>query len=102
MPMQIPLSAGAANADTSFEINIDDVIYVMRLQYKALTKTWSLSIYRNGEPVALGIRLVKGCDLLSAYLDLNFGRLVVLGEEPTLSNLGISSFLVWVGPDEAL
>ena len=68
MPMQIPLDAGAENADTSFLITIEGVVYTMRLQYKTLVNAWTLSIFQEDEPVAVGLRLVRGCDLLSAYL----------------------------------
>lgn len=102
MPMQIPLTAGAANADTTFQINIEDVVYTMRLQYRTLVKCWSLSIFEGSEPIALGLRLVRGCDLLSSYLELNFGKLVVVGDEPSLDNLGISSFLIWISNNESV
>lgn len=95
---EIPLESGAANAHQSFRVSLNSVIYLFKLHYRTITKTWSLTISDEENNVLFaGVRLVKGCNLLSNYFESKtFGGLVITGEEPNLDNIGVSSFLIWV------
>ena len=54
-----------------------------------------MNVKRDGFPLVLGAMLVPGADVISTYR-AGIGRLVFVGDDVTLSNLGINNHLVWV------
>ena len=108
MYKEIPLSGGIENGFIEFSIVLNQINYDMTLLYKPVLGCWTLSILREETALARGIRLVMGSNLMQSYSDQFirdrnkgdlFGSLYVVGFEPTLHNLGVSSKLVW-GLDE--
>lgn len=104
MYKEIPLSGGIENGFYDFSVVLNQVSYDMTLLYRPVLECWNLSISREGVALARGLRLVMGANLMQAYSDQFirdrnkgelFGGLYVVGSEPTLQNLGISSKLVW-------
>lgn len=100
---EIPITSGVRGAHQTFSVSLNNKLYNMKLDYRTITKTWSLTVRDNeGELICAGVRLVKGCNLLRTYhISDTFGGLCILGQEPTLDNLGDSSKLVWAFDDEA-
>lgn len=99
--LNIPLSNGAENAHQRFSIQLDgklirfEIDFLSYLDYPA----WSMNLYRDKFPLALGVMLEPGSDLLE-YYDAGIGRLVFVGDPVTLDNLGVNNNLVWVGGQE--
>ncbi|MCA7083386.1 hypothetical protein K7G19_07205 [Cupriavidus sp. DB3] len=97
---EIPLSPEPQR----FTITLSGVDYRLTVQYrKAGDAGWILDIAdANNAPLATGIPLVTGIDLLGQYRHLGFaGRLWVQGADdpdnvPTYEDLGIGSHLFWV------
>lgn len=51
------------------QIEIDGVIYIIKIQWNSLNEYWSMSIYnRNDDPLILGVKVVNNYDLLSQYV----------------------------------
>jgi hypothetical protein len=85
-------------------VTLGGVDYRMTVQYRAAGAAgWMLDIAdARGAPLANGIPLVTGVDLLAQYRHLGFlGRMWVQGAEnpddvPTFDDLGAGSRLFWV------
>lgn len=57
---------------------------------------WYMNISRSGLPIAQGVRLVGGCDLLANHR-AGIGRFVMSGSsDATLDSLGITNQLFWI------
>ncbi len=99
----IPLSGGLKNAHQTFSAELGDRTITFDLDYLGYldSPVWNISLSEQGETLVAGLLLVSGCDLLEPY-NLGLGRLCVVGEEPTLDNLGTNNQLIWVAPDETL
>jgi len=87
-----------------FTITLGGVDYRLTVQYRQAGGIgWVLDIAdANNQPLASGIPLVTGVDLLAQYRHLEFGgRLWVQGaadpdDVPTYEDLGIGSHVFWV------
>lgn len=99
----IPLSGGAKNAHQTFSVLLGDRELTMRLDFMAYidVPSWNLTIEEDEEVLVEGLLLRCGCDMIAPY-QLGLGKLVIVGEEPTLDNLGVTNELVWVAEDEAV
>lgn len=96
---EIPLSPTAQK----FNIDLLDVNYELRVVWNPASACWVLDIAdTNSVPIACGIALVTGADLMGqlAYLGLGGGLLVAtdasLQAVPTYDNIGSSSHLFFV------
>lgn len=94
---EIPLSSGSANAHQRFGVTLGDNYLDFEIDYLSYTDTpgWSMNILRDGTYLVTGAMLVPGADVISSYR-AGIGRLVFVGTEVTLDNLGIDNHLVWV------
>jgi hypothetical protein len=94
---EIPLLAGAANAQQAFTVQLGTNLLRFELHYISYTDTpaWSLDIFRDGTALVLGAMLESGCDII-ANCRADIGSLVFVGDNPTLDNLGINNSLVYV------
>lgn len=99
--IEIPLQNGAANAHQKFSQRLNGMLVSFEVNYVTYSKSpyWIFNLYQDGFPLALGVPLNPNGDLLANHAVKNFGRLVFVGDEPTLDNLGITNNLVWV-PEE--
>lgn len=93
----IPLSSGAANAHQSFSVSLGSQVIRFDINFLSYLDgpAWAMDLYRDGTPLALGAMLEPGCDVIETY-NTGIGRLVFVGDAPTLDNLGITNELVWV------
>lgn len=94
---EIPLSSGSANAHQRFGIQLGDNYLDFQIDYLSyLDKpAWTMNILRDGAYLVTGAMLVPGADVINGYR-AGIGRLVFVGDEVTLDNLGIDNHLVWV------
>lgn len=95
--IQIPLST---NAHQTFQIQLGDNLVQFDLNWLTLNQVWNCDILVEGVTLAAGITLVSNAELVETYETGLGGKLYMVGDEPTLDNLGVSNQLVWVGDDE--
>jgi hypothetical protein len=89
-----------------FSIFLSGVEYIISYRWNAISSTWVLNIYDvNGLPIATGLPLVTGSDLLAqlAYLGIS-GKMVVQsnndpGAVPTVESLGTTGNLYYLQAD---
>lgn len=93
----IPLSNGAINAHQRFSVQLAGSLLRFEINYVSYLDdpAWSMDIYRDGTPLVRGAMLEPGCDVIQHY-GAGIGRLVFIGKEVTLDNLGVDNTLVWV------
>lgn len=97
--IEITLKAGSANAHQRFTQRLGDNLLEFRINYLAYQEVglWTLDIYRDGAPAALGLGLNAGAIMTNGYnLPDDIGRLIFVGAEATLDNLGQDNHLVWL------
>ncbi|WP_368647970.1 hypothetical protein [Castellaniella ginsengisoli] len=97
--IEIALRAGSANAHQRFTQRLGENLLEFRVNFLAYQEVplWTLDIYRDGAPVALGMGLNAGAVLTEGYnLPSDIGRLIFVGVEATLDNLGKDNHLVWL------
>lgn len=94
---EIPLASGSANAHQQFSMELGENFLDFEVNYLTYIDkpAWTMNIYRDGTPLVLGAMLIPGADVIANY-QADIGRLVFVGEEVTLDNLGIDNHLVWV------
>lgn len=94
---EIPLLNGSANAHQEFSCKVNGTLLTFLVQHLSYLESpaWSMDIYQDGTALANGAMLVPGCDVLQNY-SAGIGRLLFVGDEPTLDNLGVDNHLVWV------
>lgn len=97
--IEIPLKSGSANASQRFTQRLGENLLEFRTHFLAYQEApiWTLDIYRDGAPVALGMGLAAGAVITEGYnLPGDIGRLYFVGAEATLDNLGKDNHLVWL------
>jgi len=55
---------------------------------------WSMDISRKGVPLVYGAMLEPGSDVIDFY-GAGIGRLIFVGDDVTLDNLGVDNHLIW-------
>lgn len=103
MAFEITLQHGVEYSHTSFVVNIAEREITFKLDWCGYPNSpfWNLDLEENGVPLVQGLTLQGGCDLLAPY-HLGIGKLFLVGDEPTLDNLGEANTLLWVGEDEEI
>lgn len=114
MASVIPLSGGETNANYSFTVQLGDYYLKFELHYQQ-SGQWLMYILPVGDTelptfeindtdyICAPVMLEGGCDIIEEYdLTDTLGQLFIVGDEPTLDNLGSSNQLVWYSADEAL
>lgn len=96
--INISLLAGVQNAHQRFSQRVNGRLLDFQIDFVSYTKNphWIMSVQVDGAPLADGIPLNVGADLLANQNVGNFGKLVFVGEPATIDNLGIANSLVWV------
>lgn len=98
----IPLLNGAANAHQRFTIQLGDNLLEFTLNYvTTYGPAWSVDIAREGVTLVSGAMLEPNAVITDGY-EAGIGRLVFVGENVTLDNLGLDNSLLWVADDEQL
>lgn len=96
--INIALLAGVQNAHQRFSQRVNGWMLDFQIDFVSYTPNphWVMSVQIDGAPLADGIPLNVGADLLANQNVGNFGKLVFVGEPATIDNLGIANKLVWV------
>ena len=98
--MTIPTLSGASNAHQIFTILLGDNLLQFTLNYVTIAgPAWSVDISREGVTLISGAMLEPNAVITDNY-EADIGRLVFVGSDVTLDNLGIDNSLVWVSDDE--
>jgi hypothetical protein len=95
--VEIPLSAGVANAHQRFSIQLGTNLINFEIDFISYldSPAWSMNLFRDGSPLVCGAMLEPGSDVIAPYR-AGIGLLVFVGDPPTIDNLGIANHLVWV------
>jgi hypothetical protein len=95
--IEIPLTNGSANAHQKFSVQLGTNYLDFEINFISYldAPAWTMNVKRDGFPLVLGAMLVPGADVISTYR-AGIGRLVFVGDDVTLDNLGINNHLVWV------
>lgn len=95
--IEIPLRNGSANAHQRFEMTLAGSRLLFEIDYLTYIQPqgWSMNIIRDGSMIVSGAILVSGCDVIELF-DAGIGKMVMVGDCPTLDNLGVSNHLVWM------
>lgn len=93
----IPLNSGYAFQ--RFRVQLGNRLLIFRLRWLTRYGYFCADIYEGNMPVTLGRALHPGVNLL-AGLNTTIGRLVLDGESPTISTLGVNNRLIWYSNDE--
>lgn len=99
MMIEIALKSGSENAHQRFTQRLGSNLLEFRVNYLAYQDAplWVLDIYRDGSPIALGLGLNAGAVMTEGHnLPDDIGRLIFVGAEATLDNLGKDNHLVWL------
>jgi hypothetical protein len=88
----------------SFDITLAGRLLSMACRWNGAAPAWELSIADGdtGEPLISSLAIVTGTNLFSQYAHLNFGGALVamtdgdLNTPPTLTNLGVDSFVYFI------
>lgn len=95
--IEIPLRNGAEYARHQFIVNVGDNQILIKQEFLSYLDTpqWVISVYRESLPVVLSKPLVPNVEITS-QAKMNIGRIVFVGSEATLDNLGEDNKLIWV------
>lgn len=99
----LPVVGGLPNAHQTFSFVLGENELAFELDFLTYIEipAWNLSIKKDDEYLVEGLLLKCGADLLEPY-HLGIGRLFVIGDEPTLENLGVTNQLIWMAEDEKI
>ncbi|WJV60992.1 hypothetical protein PCO87_13770 [Pectobacteriaceae bacterium C52] len=93
----IPLTRGLA--DFSFTSTLNNMLLRFNVRWLTRYSYFVVDIRdANNESIATGRGLHAGVDLLSG-LNTSIGKIVLEGETPTLTNLGVTNNLIWYPND---
>ncbi len=90
----IPLKSGSINSHQIFYVQLGDNFLEFRLNYITRFPGWSLDLYKEGVLLIAGAMLVSSEDIVKNF-NADIGRLLFVGEDPTIDNLGSANKLVW-------
>lgn len=94
--IEIPLKRGSENAHQTFSMRLGNNFLDFEINYISYLEdpAWSMDIRRDGSPLALGVMLEPGANLIQNYR-ANIGNLVFVGLDATIDNLGVDNHLIW-------
>jgi hypothetical protein len=96
----IPLLSGANNAHYSFDKQLGDNFLQFTVNFVTLAgPSWSVDISREGVELISGAMLEPNAIISDGY-NAGIGRLIFVGDDVTLDNLGVDNKLVWLSDDE--
>lgn len=101
MIAEIPLYAGVDNAHQDFSVQLGENYTQWAVDYKPSLNQWSVNISIDNVTIVSGAMLEPNCDIIETWrLSDTLGRLIFVGDDVTLDNLGIDNNLIWYSPDE--
>ncbi|ACG60379.1 hypothetical protein phiPLPE_57 [Iodobacter phage PhiPLPE] len=94
---EVPLQGGAVNAHQFFTLQLGRNLLDFTINYLTTldAPAWSMDISRAKVPLVRGAMLEPGSDVIDLY-NAGIGKLVFVGDDVTLDNLGSDNHLVWV------
>lgn len=97
---EVKLQGNVKNAHQEFSVTLGDYIFNFEMDWITRNQEWkvAISIVDQDESLITDAILNPGVNLLDGIF--GYGRFYCYGEQPTLNNLGIDSFLIWVSDDE--
>ena len=96
----IPLLNGANNAHQQFTFQLGDNFLQFTVNFVTLAgPSWSVDISREGVELISGAMLEPNAIITDNY-NADIGRLIFVGDDVTLDNLGVDNKLVWLSDDE--
>lgn len=99
--IEIPLNS---SPEQKFKIQIDNIVFDIRVVLNSRLSKWSISIGKNGEDILNGLALVGGVNILNQFnIELDNMYLVNLDNhrnDPSKSNLGTISKLFILSESE--
>lgn len=91
----IPLAPAAQ----TFDVILNGVDYTMRLVWNTVAQCWVLDINDNlGNPIAQGIPLLDGADMLQQLASFGFGGAMMVDVVPSFATLGTIGQLFFLTP----
>lgn len=95
--LEIPLVGGSVNAHQVFTMQLGENLLNFEIDYITSldAPAWSMNIYKNDVPLVYGAMLEPGSDVVDFYV-AGIGRLIFVGDEVTLDNLGSDNHLLWL------
>lgn len=103
MAVEVPIRANVSSQ--TFDITLNDIAYTLTANWNSRSEFWTLDIIdENGVNLLIGLCLKLGARLLRAF-NFGIGELIVVddtstGTEASLTNIGVSSRLIYFAPDE--
>lgn len=91
--INIPLKKGPENARQEFSATLGEYLIDFSLSFLSYLDQpmWTLSAFIDGSPIILGTGLQP-----NGVINLgNYGKLVFVGDQATLDNLGVANTLIW-------
>ena len=101
--MEVPLFNGAVNSHQRVDVQLDSDSVSLCINYVGTytdTPAWSMDIYQGSTLLAAGVMLEPGSNVIEHYDTGLTGKLICVGDDPTLDNLGTSLNLIWVSDSE--
>lgn len=92
----IPISGGAVNAHQTFSVQLGANLIEFELNFLQ-SGQWSVNLTLEGVRIAAGLMLEPNADIVSSN-QLDIGKLIFIGSDTTLNNLGVDNSLIWVAP----
>lgn len=97
---EVKLQGGVRNAHQEFSVTLGIHVFNFEMDWRTRYEEWQVTIFVDDQvdPLVTDAVLNPGMNLLDGIF--NYGRFYCYGEQPTLENIGIDSFLIWVSDDE--
>lgn len=97
---EVKMQGTVRNAHQEFSVTLGDYIFNFNMDWRERYEEWSVRIQVEGQEDSLITDAVlnPGTNLLDGIN--GYGRFYSYGEQPTLDNIGIDSFLIWVSDNE--
>ncbi len=90
----IPLQGGLNYAHQTFMVAVNSKSYLFDLNYVTTGEYWSLNISIDNTIQIAGMLLMPNCEISKPFNKPELGKFYMIGEQPTLENLGIENQLL--------
>lgn len=101
-PFEIPVQPSTAQ---QMVLTMGNVVYTLTFKWNVALNAWVVDIAdENNNPIAQGIPIVTGADLLAQFPHLNFGGALIAQTDhdqdavPTFANFGGTGHVYFVTP----